>query len=679
MSDHGSLSDSLNPDAHSAVHSHQQVKPSESSNALSGGISKRLLDFKVTMAYEKSLTKEKCNLCQLYFNRNSICYKVPNHRIYSLRREWSKTKNGFDKQGRRYESASFLYQSTTVCCFCSQFFTQLPDEVPGDPNRDGGYKILNPKDTGAKLTVGTEVSRQNVALARHVYQSSNVDNKLAELAITPPYSQTSKTRREVDPWWEIDFGRYYHVHSISFDVNVGARQAWEVYVMLLDKPVGFNDPFLDHMGSFSKLHKQFNLDAQDKARTESIYWEQPEHSTCYAIRVQLRGIHALSLSRVIVLQGDDIMLSKPEDFELSTQSLASLDPFIVKTSIQESLSPGKRFELMEAHHNPMTEHHAYDKRTCVDAVQKLSLHIQSRYENLEKWRALVLEHSQIFPDSEILMLHRIVFKYASDLFPHNKGRPLSEHELMTSGLIAHYPRCDLMEVHQRVRSVIRWIQTRTHMKVLGALLDSVPLNAIANAPSDQLYHLMSAFKRAEYYWNKRDQQELLHGSLNGSTRASQVVHSTMDEIRGCSWSQFLLIMGLFCKQQCELIPEKVFHIEHSHAMRRQSEVMPEELYSLNGSADGRSVSSYSLSTIMPQKSLQQQQQRKIQTAIDRSRSRGNLRHALGSDAPNGSTLNAPSVLSSSTSLLSSTFKTINDKKQTKSILDTVRYTISILS
>lgn len=34
-------------------------------------------------------------------------------------------------------------------------------------------------------------------------------------AILPPYDDVSKTRREADPWWEIDLNQIHHVHSIS--------------------------------------------------------------------------------------------------------------------------------------------------------------------------------------------------------------------------------------------------------------------------------------------------------------------------------------------------------------------------------------------------------------------------------------------------------------------------------
>ena len=69
------------------------------------------------MYSEKKLHKRQCGLCQLFFEKSSVIYKVPNHRIMDLQKQWK-----FPREGRRYNTASFIYAMTTVCTFCSQLF-----------------------------------------------------------------------------------------------------------------------------------------------------------------------------------------------------------------------------------------------------------------------------------------------------------------------------------------------------------------------------------------------------------------------------------------------------------------------------------------------------------------------------------------------------------------------------
>jgi hypothetical protein len=77
-------------------------------------------DIKYTLATERTPKKDQCGLCRMYFNRNSLKYRVANHRIVDLQKIWH-----FSRQGRRYQSASFLYAMTNVCIFCSQLFSDV--------------------------------------------------------------------------------------------------------------------------------------------------------------------------------------------------------------------------------------------------------------------------------------------------------------------------------------------------------------------------------------------------------------------------------------------------------------------------------------------------------------------------------------------------------------------------
>ncbi|KAJ1435669.1 hypothetical protein B484DRAFT_325371, partial [Ochromonadaceae sp. CCMP2298] len=146
--------------------------------------------------------KEKCGLCRMFFHRNSVNYKVPNRRIFELQTRWE-----VKQEGRRYQNPAFLYKMVDVCSFCSQFFKMMPEDLPVLEAKEQPEKPL-------KLEIKTVVQRQDVAAHKRCYQSSEVDGRTAAFAVFPPYEQSSRTRREVDPWWEVDFSRSQHLHSL---------------------------------------------------------------------------------------------------------------------------------------------------------------------------------------------------------------------------------------------------------------------------------------------------------------------------------------------------------------------------------------------------------------------------------------------------------------------------------
>lgn len=95
------------------------------------------------------------------------------------------------------------------------------------------------------LVVTTVVERTNVATNQRAYQSSDVDGHTADFAAAEPAGKVSKTRREVDPWWEVDLGRSQNLLSVSASISTGIKQSIHVSILLLPSPLGFEDPFLD--------------------------------------------------------------------------------------------------------------------------------------------------------------------------------------------------------------------------------------------------------------------------------------------------------------------------------------------------------------------------------------------------------------------------------------------------
>lgn len=152
-----------------------------------------------------------------------------------------------------------------------------------------------------KLTIRTEILRRDIAPGNRVYQSSTVDNLQANNAILPPYSKSTRTRREVDPWWELDFSRRHHIDNLTLQILTGHSQRIFVSVVLLSRPTGFEDPFLDSVIPRAVAWKEFILPENASPTWEAVSWALPAGTVCAAIRVQIRGIHTLSIKVCYVL------------------------------------------------------------------------------------------------------------------------------------------------------------------------------------------------------------------------------------------------------------------------------------------------------------------------------------------------------------------------------------------
>ena len=169
----------------------------------------------------------------------------------------------------------------------------------------------------------------------------------------------------------------------------------------------------------------------------------------------------------------------------------------------------------------------------------------------------------------------------------NKNHPgFPDTELLGAGLTEHYPRCDLGEIHTRIRSIVRWYQTRTHLKLLGTLANCSLFAPFAVDPTEYLFKLKSCFNRVEYYWNKREKAELRKAARKKSL--SNQIQSSVEEYRGCSWSQFVIIMNLFCMGESLKIPKLAFNIEEERVSN------PMYLSATGNEPDDKSIQSASI-------------------------------------------------------------------------------------
>jgi hypothetical protein len=97
----------------------------------------------ISLAYENKSSKLMCGMCNMYFDKESMEYRVPKHRIIEYQKLWE-----FEGvQGRRYEAASFLYSTVRVCTMCSQFFEET--------DQAGGSALMNPTTPSSRSRITT--------------------------------------------------------------------------------------------------------------------------------------------------------------------------------------------------------------------------------------------------------------------------------------------------------------------------------------------------------------------------------------------------------------------------------------------------------------------------------------------------------------------------------------------
>ena len=526
----------------------------------------------VNPAYEKRPYKTQCGLCKLYFEKTSVRYKVPNHRIIQLQRDWN-----ILKEGARYQSGSFLYTTSEVCVFCAQRFSYVDDDQSLSPTKilidtrrshDDTIResssvddniMSKSKDTGT-ITISTKLERADITKEKGIraYQSSVVDGMCAELAVTGLLARNEdvhvklsmdhcKTHREVDPWWEIDLRRQRDVESLEFMISTGVQQKLYIYVMLLKKPLGFEDPFLDSVIKKAVAMKHFVVPESPVMKYEHISWALSAGSVGSVVRVQLRGINVLNIQNFCALQGDSFVPFDEDDLNATRNSYATLSMSMIKDAIADMMSPIQR-------RNRAFKNDEKKQPPLEFGVLKLSESIEERYTRIREWKEKVMQYMNYFEKDEIVALYHSLFHVSvqntniAGKFDAKKNntKKWDDDFLWGDGIMEHYPRSDFTCFHERVRTVLRWMQTRSHPKLLGSLLTSPKFEEHANDPDEHVYlltHALNAVEKLLIEEESRPKKDKKEG-----------------EVKGCSWGQFCIIMALFCKQQSHRIGSVVYNI-----------------------------------------------------------------------------------------------------------------------
>lgn len=428
---------------------------------------------KYTPAGEKWPHKEQCACCRMYFHRESMITRVPNHRVLDMRK-----KMGVPMEGQRYSTASYLYANSKVCVLCTQLF-DYPVEAPETPKSTSGSRVLNggpgssssrasagdDESVGSgstassvgslrdmekrfqrnsmltpqkelikekmrkadavrvgkyKLEIKTALKRANVAMLDNecrTYQSSIVDNMDSSHAVTIPYHAWSKTRREVDPWWEIDFGgRPRNIHSLSFLSNMASKENISIVVLMLKRPVGFENPFLDKVQGEAVQYREFELIPIEDGQDSSRYFWEIGSCTCEAVRVQLRGIKPLAVKEFKAFLGDDfVRYDEDKAKKIIHRSFATFSPTRQERALHSMLVESKKaIPVVGLQEDTAPKAFRGPNRDALFAkTAVLDQMVMQRYRKQQAWTAKTLRIiNGVLGDTEIKALFYQVFACA---------------------------------------------------------------------------------------------------------------------------------------------------------------------------------------------------------------------------------------------------------------------------
>jgi hypothetical protein len=318
---------------------------------------------------------------------------------------------------------------------------------------DFSADVRNVEET-ERLRVSTVLRRSDVAPGNRCYQSSTVDGLSAEVAISPPYSRTTRTRREVDPWWEVDFSRRVHLESISLQALTGHMQKIFISVLLLSQPTGFEDPFLDSAIPKSVVWKEFLLPESSAPKLESIEWMLPPNSVCAAIRVQIRGIHTLSLGSFQAYMGDEFIEGRDVEINMTKNSYATMSLADLKLAREAMVSPEQkrarlRLAKLEAERRSVKRKNA-SRAEIEGRLSSISQLIDQRFRYIDAWRSHVLTFVAEMEEDFINKLFHLVFVAAvneglragtaKNNLPPNRSLPQMSSRVVSSRDIASRQR-----------------------------------------------------------------------------------------------------------------------------------------------------------------------------------------------------------------------------------------------
>lgn len=515
-------------------------------------------EIQYSSAFCIGMNKAQCGFCKMWFEKKSVSNKVSNQRILDLQKKWN-----IDRSAKRFQLASFLYNICTVCIFCAQLF-DTEDPAVENTNNISDEAIQANERSEPVLIV--DIVRKNLAIDRRAYQSSDVDGLTANNCINSSSKSGSKTRFEVDPWWEMDLGSLRNVHAVAVTIMKKLQSETSLYIIALSKSVGFENPSLDRVLSeaIGYQNLKFSKFSSGEAEIEEKSWELPADSRVRAVRIQLRGQGCLHLMAVKAFQGDapDIEAPHTDDDKISYAAipLSIIRKFAKKKKISKPIASVK--------------------------VHSVSDKIRDQYTTMFAWRSRAMEAVGYFDGigggngiDWLLTLRDLLFhavigideKIANSAAAlQMKPLPIRTHEMRNNALMLPEPRCALRPLLLKLRTIFLSMQSRQRLKEIGALQKFPPLIAIATTGFDQalgclasVFHYLEtgtfiAASSAVTVFTATQKIEAGRASPKSTNSATDCPDLLMTS---CSWSQFLIIMELFCRYDYNRIVDEAFAVD----------------------------------------------------------------------------------------------------------------------
>jgi hypothetical protein len=469
-----------------------------------------------------------------------------------------------------------------------------------------------------------EVQRRDIAVSQKAYQCSTVDDKGPEAVITPPHTGGCRTRREVDPWWEVDLGRTQSVHSVSFTATSTLQQKMSVFVLLLKGPVGFENPFLDDLLRSAVDWKEFAFEECTEVREEARVWVLPEKMFGGAVRIQLRGKNVLRLSRCQVFQGNDlppqdvqIDFSRPgTDFEADP---IGLDEMMRITSFASQ--PISIFAGIKKENELQTDHPAVKildiKEKQIETIKRVNVlngQYLARKARVDWWLDRARDSANFFTIDELMCFRDVLFVPISSGASGGGGARhggahssskraikyvIPTHDLRGNSLMQHFPRCDFEDFIKQLKQIAEWIQNRQHTRDINAFLVAPEkFDVLFHSSNDLFERLGKVYSFMEETWNGSSRAwggggtrpatpsdrkavsmtpvvaggggkrgTLLGQSVGADGGGADAGGGAEPQIvDGASWSQVIMMMHLLCLNDVENIPEYVFAVDEGLEM-----------------------------------------------------------------------------------------------------------------
>lgn len=431
-----------------------------------------------------------------------------------------------------------------------------------------------------------------------------VDDKGPECVIVPPYDKGGcRTRREVDPWWEVDLGRTQSVHSVSFTATGALQQKMHIFVILLRGPVGFENPFLDETLKVSCGWQEFVFEESSNVLEESRSWDLPDKMFGGAVRIQIRGKHVLRLSRCQVFQGDDLPPADVfVDFSKPSRGIEadpiSLDDMMRITSFASH--PLSIFDDLKKE-NPRSQNVAAPalegKEKQIQTIKRvnvLNVQYQARKARVDWWLDRARDSANFFTIDELMCLRDVLFVPVSSSSKYSSGKRMNKsviptHDLRGNSLTQHYPRCEFKDLIKQIKQVSEWIQNRQHTRDISAFLVAPEkFGPLFRADDDLFERLGKVLIFLEETWDGsgrrwggtkpqtpsaemmipvKGKRATLLGQLRGNMKGGASDPAVEPQVvDGASWSQVVMTMHLLCLNDVENIPEYVFAVDEGLEM-----------------------------------------------------------------------------------------------------------------